>query len=211
MAHPDVAGECWRATMAFEYANNQWELPSFHIQSMQANAADTKQAVISQIDSLVQAHIVPTLSNTVVYYGAKLSPAYTTPPWNPYISTPKTQGTSSSDCIPTQVRPIVSMHTAKSGRAWRGRIYGATPSVLFSDANGAPLVQLGTAWLTTLDPWRAGLNVAGTTWNMVLLHHQKPPPAPLVPPDLVTLLEFQDRFATQRRSGAYGRPNSEPW
>jgi len=197
--------------MAFNYANNQWELPSFHIQSAQANATDTKPQVVSTIDSLIQAHIVPSLSTTVVYYGAKVSPAYTTPPWNPYISTPKTPGTSSSDCLPTQVRPIISMHTAKSGRSWRGRLYGATPAVLFADANGAPLPALSSAWLAVLDVWRAGLVVSGTTWSMVLLHKQKPPPTALTPPDLVTVLEFQDRFGTQRRSGAYGRPNSEPW
>lgn len=211
MAHPDVAGEVWRATMAFHYANEQWELPSFHLQSAQANPSDTKPAVVAQIDSLVQAHIVPTISTSVIYYGAKLSPAYTTPPWNPYISTPKVAGTSSSDTLPTQVRPLVSMHTAKSGRAWRGRLYGATPSVLFADANGAPLPQLGTAWLAALDVWRAGSVVGGTTWSMVLPHRKKPDPAPLIPPDLVTILEFQDRFATQRRSGQYGRLNSEPW
>lgn len=210
MANPDVAGEVWRATMAFSYGNNQWELPSFHIQSAQANPTDTKPSVISQLDSLVQAHIVPSLSTSVTYYGSKLSPAYTTPPWNPYISTPKTAGTSSSDCLPTQVRPIISMHTRKSGRSWRGRLYGATPSVLFADVNGAPLPALSSAWLATLDVWRAGLVVSGTTWSMVLVHRQKTG-QPLVPPDLVTVLEFQDRFGTQRRSGGYGRPNVEPW
>jgi hypothetical protein len=211
MPHPDVAGEVWKVTLAFHYPNEQWQLPSFHLQSAQANPTDTKPLVAAQVDSLITAHIVPTLPAAAIYYGSKVSPAYTTPPWNPYITTPKAPGTSTSDQLPTQVRPLLSMHTAKSGRAWRGRMYGASPAALFANAEGGPLATLGSAWLNAMDVWRAGSVISGTTWSLVLVHKQKPAPAPLIPPDLVTVLEFQDRFATQRRSGQYGRLNSEPW
>jgi hypothetical protein len=210
-AHNDIVGEVWRLTIAAKFSNDQWQLPSIYLEVISTAGGDTKALVCGQMDSLMSAHVVPTLATSTFYYGSRMSPAHTTPPWLPYKTVVSMVGTGTGSELPTQVRPLVSFGTEKSGRAWRGRIYGFTPSAQWCDSDGSPTAGLSAAWLNSLDPWRATLSVGGTLWGMCLVHRQGPPPAPLLPVDPITTLVFQDRFATQRRSGSFGRPNSEPW
>lgn len=123
-------------------------------------------------------------------------------------------GLEVGDCLPRQVRGILSLRTAFAGRQYRGRLYIPFPGEGSNDADATPtaayLVKLnafGAAVIATL----AGVGGGGNTEDLkpVLCGFAAGNPVPIRVNELANYLA-RDRWATQRRSGSYGRPNISP-
>lgn len=117
-------------------------------------------------------------------------------------------GLDGTPVAPGQVRGLISWRTPFAGRKYRGRSYMpwvATPRIA---AGGAPdavyiaaLVSLATP-LTGTQFIVAGARTASL--NLVILHRADNSVTPIA-----TFIP-EPRFATQRRSGLYGRGNVSP-
>lgn len=112
--------------------------------------------------------------------------------------------------LPSQVRPLVQWKTALAGRAYRGRMFGFTPDTANQNANEHPTVFNSASWDALAARFVTGFVELGTTWTLVLWHRLRPP-KPFIPPTPVVVGDATKRWATQRRSGDYGRLNPNPW
>jgi hypothetical protein len=110
------------------------------------------------------------------------------------------------DQLPAQVSGIITLKTQFAGRAYRGRVYIPFPGEASNTASATPdatylsnLNLLGSAFITgVVVPNGAG----NSTLTPVIFHR--------VNKLTTVLLDFTARpvWATQRRRGDYGRPNT---
>jgi hypothetical protein len=120
----------------------------------------------------------------------------------------------------SQARGLISWQTAFAGRSWRGRIYAAFPGAAANTVDGLPnngyLGTLsGIITLITTNP--LVITVAGNTARLVFgIYHRYAPKPPAVVPLAGTITDITTgrrslQWATQKRSGSYGRPNPLPF
>lgn len=120
-------------------------------------------------------------------------------------------GTGGANMSPTQVRGLISWYSNLAGRRYRGRTYIPFVPTNGVTAAGDPLA----AYVTIMDAVRAVLQggftvtsgAPSTTYVLAIIHRND---NPLSASDVV-LGVTRNRFATQRRSGAYGRANTPPF
>lgn len=123
-------------------------------------------------------------------------------------------GASAADSLPRQSRGIITLRTAFAGPGYRGRIYVPFPSEAFNTVDGVPTA----AYITALDvlatvatATQVGIGGAGNQADLIPIIWHLPTGSPNDPTlrvayDLTDFLS-RGRWATQRRSGSYGRPN----
>lgn len=117
-------------------------------------------------------------------------------------------GTAGSPALPKQVSGLVSWYTALAGRSKRGRTYIPFPSATDDTGDGVTtagyVTRLGT--FSTAVNTSTAVSVGGrtATLSQVLFHRG----TNLF--DVITAKLPRGQWATQRRRGAYGRPNSSP-
>jgi len=116
--------------------------------------------------------------------------------------------------LPRQASGILSWQTALAGRKYRGRTYLPFPPSSFDALDGVPSGAALTAYAAIGNPLLAyTTNVAsGCSFKMVLYGRPKPsavPPIPYTVTDMVGVIT-PSKWATQRRRGSYGRPNTSP-
>lgn len=129
-------------------------------------------------------------------------------------------GSSSNNALPGQNRGLISYKTALAGPAYRGRTYVPFPSALAITTNG----DLATSYVTAVNA--IGSIIAGgstplidgaSTVTVIFgVYHRNPPTPPRTLPVQGTLTPIITRltrpfFATQRRSGGFGRTNALPF
>ena len=122
-------------------------------------------------------------------------------------------GTSGGDSgfeLPTQVRGLISWKTALAGRAYRGRSYLPTPTVTFNTVDGGPTSTCLTAWAGFATFLQAPVVTGGSTW-VPGIYHRVPTAVISSIFDQFTGATVSSFFATQRRSGRFGRPNNPPF
>jgi len=113
--------------------------------------------------------------------------------------------------LPTQVRGMLSYYTQLAGPRYRGRTYIPFPPTNAGDANGMPT----GAYVTFLGILLAAMfgpivvpNGAGSVSLALGVAHRV---AGVYTISEVVTAYARARFATQRKSGAYGRPNINPF
>ena len=120
-------------------------------------------------------------------------------------------GTQAGNSIPTQVRGLISYQGNAAGPRNRGRQYIPFPSVTALTASGL----VSTTYSTSLTNLRAVLSVTrifigatGNTTVFPVVAHR-----PFLPSNWSTVTQMfaRTKFGTQRKSGAYGRPNTAPF
>lgn len=210
MAYVDHVGDIFRLTMAWSYNNSQVEECTLHYQVAATSGGDSRAGMLGYIQTVVNANITPELPATTVFYGVQLSPVKTLAPWAPVIEYDGTVGGTASLEIPTQVRGLISWHTAMSGRAYRGRMYLPTPTIDGVTTTGKPTTTLLTAWASFASTMTTPVVASGTTWVPGIYHRV---PTHLISSvfDAIISATVSSEFATQRRSGAYGRTNAPPF
>lgn len=123
-------------------------------------------------------------------------------------------GTGGTDSLPSQTSGLITWGTNLGGRAYKGRIYMPFPMTTANNAGGFPV----PGYLVGLDAI-GNEYVNHTAWSLsggsqliapVLVHRKNK--AGVTPvPSLITSWTSHPFWATQRKRGAFGRPNTIPF
>jgi len=210
MAYTDHLGDIFKVTMAFSYSNSQVQEIGIHYQIAAAGVGDSRSSVLGYVATGVNVYLLPGVPSTAHYYGAEMSAVKSLAPVAPVVLYDGTAGGVSGNMVPTQVRGLMTWRTQYAGRAYRGRSYLPSTTVSNVTSVGKPLLALLTNWqgwgTYMLGPVVAG----GTTW-VPGIFHRKPTAVISSVFDQFTAAVVGPAFATQRRSGDYGRLNPPPF
>lgn len=169
------------------------------------------QEIANKIDTNVAASYKAILSVAATYRGVGVSNT-ATPRSRQYFSVANAGlGSYGADLMPTQVRGLISWYADAGGRANRGRSYIPFPARSASDPTGLPTGAYLTALVNLRNAIFAPFTVTGsggTTDLRMCLRHRPPV---LIGPSIVVFAFARSKFATQRKSGAYGRSDSPPF
>ena len=211
MPYSPSVGHVWRVTLAAMYPNSQLQLTGFHLVCTVAGfGGDPRAGILARVDQDWVNAFKATIATDVTYVGSRMSPVQTGYKWAPEATIPNSPGTSANPNLPTQVRPLVSWRTNFSSRSERGRSYLMTPTRDYSTQFGdptAPYINLMNQWVQTV---LAGYTDSGSSFVPCIYHRWKPPSVAIDPTPITGGLA-NTAFATQRRSGAFGRTNVMPW
>ncbi len=116
--------------------------------------------------------------------------------------------------LPSQTSGLIQWGTNLGGRQNKGRIYTPFPCTVANNTDGFPssgylilLDDVGSEYVTHT-AWT--LASGSQTINPVLVHRKNK--AGVTPiPSLISTWKSSNQWATQRKRGAYGRPNSAPF
>jgi len=128
-------------------------------------------------------------------------------------------GTDGTVALPRQVTSLVHFLTANAGRRYRGRVYPPFPPSTAAELDGtmtaayAVKIAQWSAQLAGINQWQTPF-LAPTgfvTVAQVIPHFlKKGEVGPEIPPTFTVAINPDDRFATQRRRGSFGRQNVSP-
>lgn len=211
---PDVVGDIIRVTSAalFPVGSTGQQVQEWNVcyQCTATGGTDTRAAVGIAVNSANVAQLLPVLSSDAIYYGTLVSALGKYPPPLSIPHTVVLPGTGAGTQIPTQARGLISWRTAFGGRASRGRVYMPSPTAANNDGHGSP----AGAYTTALGSWassiRTAVSSAGSTWGLVIAHRGAGPKPPYTATP-VTAASVRGSWASQRRSGEFGRVNADPW
>jgi hypothetical protein len=167
----------------------------------------TLQELANAYDARVQSPYKGVMSSTAVYRGVGAVNTQT-PRSRQYFSIANAGfGSLAAALMPTQVRGLFSWYADAAGRQNRGRTYIPFMAQASADASGNPTVP----WLVLMNVLRNAIadpiTVVGaggsTTFQFCIAHR----PPILIGPSIVVFATTRPLFATQRRSGGYGRQN----
>jgi hypothetical protein len=213
MAYVDTVGDILRVTMAFTYPNGQLEETNFFLQCVVSGGSDSRAGMAAALDGYVVTDIVPHLKSTTHYYGSRWAIEQAAQKFGSYVTTPNTPGGSTDPDFPTQVRGLLQVRTALVGRRQRGRMYMPTPITTMGNPDGSPSSTYQGQIQAFANNILGGFAIGGSIWGMVLYHRPHPKATPPIPYTVtaVSAITASTKFATQRRSGQYGRVNVNPW
>jgi len=211
MAYTDHVGDIVRVTSAVICVDGQVQETTFHYQCVTAAFGSSLNEIITAVDAIHTTHTKPLLHNTARYYGSRLSVIKGVEKWASLATILNQAGTSGSPSMPTQVRPLISYFTQFRGPGARGRMYLFTPVTDYTTTAGLPTAALLPILDTIALAYRATMGtVSGGVWSPVIANRTKPPVITYNSTPITG--HFSNvKFATQRKSGAYGKPNVAPW
>jgi len=210
MAYTDHLGDVFKAIAAFQYSNGQVEEFGIHYQIAAAGTGDSRMAVLNYMSTGVSTYLLPYVPATAHFYGQELSAVKTVAPTSPAVLYDGTAGGSASNMLPTQTRGLISWKTQFAGRAYRGRTYLPSTTIAYSTPVGKPLLAALTSWQGWATYMLGPILSGGTTW-VPGVYHRTPTAGISSIFDQFTSAVVGPSFATQRRSGDYGRVNSAPF
>jgi hypothetical protein len=173
-----------------------------------AGASQTDAQAAAQLDATLAPLYKPALAALAEYYGVKIQIIDPLPMPIFATSTANTgPGTGAGGPVPGQVSGLVSLKTNLSGRANRGRLYIPFPAASFVEAASAlPTVAYDTLLLAIANvlklPFLVTTGADSATLLPMIWHRASRTKTPIV------MAEESGKFATQRRRGNYGRPNT---
>jgi hypothetical protein len=192
-------------------ADEQVSINNFHylVTAVGASPA-TDQDVIDQFDALIATNLKATMSSATFYHGTQ---GQIIAPGPAHVDVVQTLGTgpgsSGAATLPRQATGLTSWYTGLTGRKNRGRTYWPFPSAAYDTGDGKPL----PAWTTligTLSNQILGLTAIANggrsaTIKLGIYHRQTQSTT-----DVINYIA-RGAWATQRRRGSYGRPNTPPF
>lgn len=181
-------------------------------------AGATDQQVADQLEALLAPLYKPIINNRASWAGLEVQ-VLSLGVWHAEVNSVvhAGSGTGGADALPKQTAGLVGWKTPRGGRAYRGRMYLPFPSVSHDTGDGVPTAAYVTAASTLTDNWLTD-NFFGTGGDSVTLRpiikhgptKGDPPVPPVSPWTLITVGVTNNKWATQRRRGAYGRVNNSP-
>lgn len=221
MSIPLIVGDLLEWTIA-THLNDQVGINVFHARvaaplTGTPNDADT----LNGLDNLAAPLWKSAMCTPTVYRGSMLRLIRAGSPFAPVVYTGNTgTGTFAGSPGPSQARGLISWQTALAGRSFRGRSYIPFPGQGANTADGLPnngyLAVLTTIIsLITTNP--LPITVSGQTARLIFgIYHRKPPTPPATIPLAGTITDISAgrrslQWATQKRSGSFGRPNPLPF
>lgn len=121
-------------------------------------------------------------------------------------------GTAGAIALPRQTAGLTHWGTVFAGRQYRGRTYWPFPAVASDLGDGTPtsayvsqVDTIGTAFLAF-----TAVTGSGTATVQLVMMHRKPKVGDTPLPTIIRVATAENKWATQRRRGSYGRPNVSP-
>jgi hypothetical protein len=210
MAYVEAIGDVVRVKQAVLTGSGQLQEWGMHYACQLSGGGDSRAGLATAWDTAFQVNLKPQLAPESTYYGVQVSIVKAALVFIPYNLTINIPGTSALHTGPTQVRSLISLKTAMSGRNYRGRMFVMSTTQNNITVAGHP----PAGWLTDVGTYAtavvANIVTAGTTW-IPCIYHRTPtgPISRTFTP--VTSAVVSNLWATQRRSGDFGRLNGPPW
>lgn len=208
---PPAAGDILEAQVLTADANQIGENILHYYVSTTVTPIPSLQLICTTLDGTWATPYKNVLNNNATYRGVGLSNI--TPPRSQQVVSNANAGpgTAGANALPTQVRGLISYYGFNAGPRYRGRSYICFPSQNGSDSSGNPtaayVTLLGVLRNIFLGPITIVNGAGACTLSLALYHRKDMPPSAT----LVSTAVARNRFATQRRSGAYGRANVPPF
>lgn len=204
---------------AFTTFNVQSTTTTFHYVAQLTGFAPgvSDQDCATTLDGIIAPFIKAVMGAAVTYNGMQVRIISRVPQPAAVASTAGTGvGTVGGGLLPLQTRGFWSRRTNTSGRAFRGRVYIPFPAQN-DNTGGVPSGAYQTrliALANAIEPF-AGIAVTGgggaATLVPTIFHRARPGPPPVPASEtVITSRLFPIKWATQRRSGSFGRPNVSP-
>lgn len=170
----------------------------------------TPQQIADEFSTLIGAAYRPCMAATALYYGLSMQFIGPGAPLTPVNSIAgQGNGTGAGELLPRQVAGIFSKRTTFAGRRNRGRFYAAFPSEGLNDTDASPtaayLTNLTTLAGVVFDPPDLDPGAGPFLMDLAIRHADDGSMT------LVQSVAVKDRWATQRRRGSFGRPNTAPF
>jgi hypothetical protein len=210
MAYTDTPGDILRVTIAALYPDTQVQEVNHNFVCGSSGGGDSRTALGAAVLGVYVTNYAPVMSSVSSLYGYKVALVNRPPPPFPKALVSSTPGALTVLVMPTQVRPILGWQTAQAGRGFRGRNFLFTPADTMMGSTGYPNTTMNTATAAVGAAIGAGFSVGGSAWAPVVAHRHKGPPVTWTF-TLVANGFNPAKFGTQRKSGNYGRVNSNPW
>lgn len=177
--------------------------------SAAAGGGATFDTILTYYDGFVPAVMKPLMHNAAAYKGIVIRRVSPLPPSGPaYSDEAAGAGTAGDAPLPSQVAGIVTFRSALGGRKFRGRMYAPFPSAADLDADDTPTV-LYVGKLNDLGDVFTGTDEIGAAGNTIqlksIIYHRADRSA-----TAFAQWVSRKKWATQRRRGNYGKPNSSP-
>jgi hypothetical protein len=200
---------------AEQVAVNTWHY--FVLNTVGTAVNDTDMALTLETD--VASKYKALLSTDTQFRGVQVTlknPAPgVSPPATIFSNTLFGNGSAAEPDCPRQCSGLIHWSSPLGGRRNRGRTYFPFPTAGNLLTNGQPtaayqtsLAAFATALLNRTTISNAG--ALGTATVDLVIYHRPIPPAAMITPTPVTGFVVPAKFATQKRRGSYGRPNSSP-
>lgn len=124
-------------------------------------------------------------------------------------------GSAGADGLPRQTAGLLSIYDGLAGKGHRGRFYVPFPAAADNTGDGKPTAAYGLRLATLATAVFTALVVVGASGTSTLtpgLVHRRANKLPLPFPTFTAsgVPFIRNVWATQRRRGSYGRPNSSP-
>lgn len=183
----------------------------YQMTSITGSSTFSSAALLAELDSIFSTNMPPLLSNNANYYGIQL---YLDNPIGPAPRPDSSNllagpGTGGAGLLPSQAAGLISWYTATLGKSGQGRTYVPFPPPDANDADGTPTA----AYITALDTLAFSIRApkvivdAGITGTFEHVLYA----GGIATPVLVIDSTQRNAWATQRRRGAYGRANANPF
>ncbi len=207
---PDIsAGETIQLRVWTE-AGEQAAVNTFYFKCQAVTGFVSDIAITLQFDTAIAAVFKPLLQNVAVYRGTQGRIMKTPPPVAVIADANPGPGTAGAVGLPRQTCGIYTKRTALAGRGYRGRMYLPFPAVDDDQGGGGPtlgyMAKLDNLTLA-LDAFTHVVDVPGSdaTLVQVLWKGKAVSPVPIV------ANVPNQKWATQRRRGSYGKANVVPF
>jgi len=209
MAANLITGHIWQCKV-YCRATDQLAINVLHYQvTGQTGTLKLDSDLAARLDAILGPLYVALLCVEAEYRGVGVQRINPIPPTTEvYANIQADTGAVAGDLLPRQTAGLISKRTGLAGRKYRGRVYVPFAAEAGNEANGTP----GNAYLTSLLALSDALEVPvvigtapnETTMTPIIWHRLSSDF------DVITQCDINDKWATQRRRGSYGRTNTSP-
>jgi len=204
-----ITGHIWQVK-AYARSTDQLAINVYHYQVTEQTGTEKLDSdLAARMDAILGPLYVDLMSVESEYRGIGVQRINPIPPTvEVFANIQADTGAVAGDLLPRQTCGLISKKTNLAGRKYRGRAYIPFPSEVDNAADGTPtggyLVNL-LALADALEvPVVVGTAPNETTLTPILWHRLTSTF------DVITLTATNDKWATQRRRGSYGRVNTSP-
>lgn len=179
------------------------------------NDTDLARALEAVVAPIYKPAVSPVTSFRGVQVMVRNTPAQGPPPAPVFSNALVGPGTATIPDCARQVAGLIHWTTPLGGPAYRGRTFFPFPTGGALGSSGTPtagyqteMKALGDALLAFTSVSNAGA-LGTATLDLVIFHYRKNPQAAIIPTPITGYI-IANKFATLRRRGSYGRPNTSP-